>query len=264
MKRKSGMLWSILLLSLASANAQPDADGSRKIWVDHESEYEDLLLNAEIVSIEDVGMGVTEPRRAELKAGDREVGAVFKPIKRGRHKGYWESYEAEIAAYVVDKMIGLNMVPPTVKRRIESNLGSLQLWVEDCKLYKEVEGQAPRTAKWNYQLSRMKMFDVLINNEDRNAQNFLVDPEFNVILIDHSRAFITSKKMMKSSRKLPTYYDRKIVEKLKVLTREQLDAQLEDLLMGGQIKAILERRDALLEHLAELIKERGEAGVLFN
>ena len=60
---------------------------------------------------------------------------------------------------------------------------------------------------------------------------------------------------------------------LKGLNRERLDAQLgsvefEDgsmkLLSGGQIKAVLKRRDALLAHLQKLIEERGEAMVLFN
>ena len=49
----------------------------------------------------------------------------------------------------------------------------------------------------------MKMLDVLINNDDRNAQNFLVDPDFHIILIDHSRAFISGKKMIKNPKKLP-------------------------------------------------------------
>jgi hypothetical protein len=232
--------------------------------VDRHDEWEDLLRTAEIVTVDDVGMGVTAPKRAYLKKGDRELSGVFKPIKRGRHSGFWESYEAEIAAYLMDKMLGLDMVPPTVERRVEGERGSLQLWIGDCKLYKEVEGQAPQTPRWMYQLSRMKMFDVLINNEDRNAQNFLVDPEFNVILIDHSRAFISGKKILRKPNKLPNYFDRKLVAQLKALTREQLDDRFEDLLMGGQINSILERRDGLLEHLDKLVKERGEASVLFN
>ncbi len=78
---------------------------------------------------------------------------------------------------------------------------------------------------------------------------------------------------MKKPKKLPVQFDRKLAEKLKGLNRERLDAQLgsvefEDgsmkLLSGGQIKAVLKRRDALLAHLQKLIEERGEAMVLFN
>ena len=75
--------------------------------------------------------------------------------------------------------------------------------MEDCKLYRDVENKTPNTPSWSHQLSRMKMLDVLINNDDRNAQNFLVDPDFHIILIDHSRAFISGKKMIKNPKKLP-------------------------------------------------------------
>jgi len=116
-------------------------------------------------------------------------------------------------------------------------------------------------------------FDVLINNEDRNAQNFFVCPQFHIILIDHSRAFITSTKMLKMPEKLPAFFDRKLVEKLKGLTREDLEIRLKSvafeddrirLLRDGQIKAVLKRRDLLLAHLQKLIEERGEGNVLFN
>ena len=59
-----------------------------------EAEFEELLRTAEVVSIEDIGVGVTKPSAAILKKGDVEFKAAFKPIKRGRAGGFWESYEA--------------------------------------------------------------------------------------------------------------------------------------------------------------------------
>ena len=160
-------------------------------------------------------------------------------------------------------LIGLGMTPPTIERRIKGNKGSLQFWADDCKLYRDVQAKTPNTPSWSHQLSRMKMLDVLINNEDRNAQNFLVDPDFHIILIDHSRAFISGKGMIKNPKKLPNQFDRKLVEALKGLDRDTLDTHLKPYLNGGQIKGVLERRDFLLEHLDKLIQERGEARVLF-
>jgi hypothetical protein len=236
---------------------------SSKTWLGRHQEIEKLLETAEIVDVVDVGTGVTNPKKVTLKDGDSTFYAAFKPITRGRQKGYWESYQAEVAAYRIDKLLGLDMVPPTVTRRIDRTQGSLQFWVDDCRLYSEVEGEAPRSLAWSRQLSTMKMFDVLIANEDRNAQNFLVDPDFFVVLIDHSRAFITSKSILKNKSKLPIQFDRDLVAKLKALDRETLDTHLEDLLMGGQVKAVLERRDGLLKYLDELIRKRGEGQVLF-
>jgi hypothetical protein len=199
-----------------------------------------------------------------LKKGDLTFKAAFKPISRGRHKGFWESYEAEVAAYEVDKLLGLNMVPPTIVRRIGPDNGSLQLWVENCKLYKEMMNQPPpNPVEWSHQLSRMKMFDNLIKNQDRNAQNFLVDPDWHIVLIDHSRAFISGKKIEKEAKKLPTQFDRALVEKMKSLSLEELDSQLKDLLFGGLVKDLIGRRDDLLDYLNKLVAKNGEAQVLF-
>ena len=160
-------------------------------------------------------------------------------------------------------MLGLNMVPPTIIRKINKKKGSLQLWVDDCKLYGDVMNIVPATQDWSHQLSRMKIFDNLILNEDRNARNFLVDPEHDIILIDHSRAFLSKKKIGKDN-KLPTQYDRQLMERVQALDKEQLDARLKDILMGGQIKAIIARRDKLVEHMEKKVKELGEHNVMFD
>jgi hypothetical protein len=234
-----------------------------KTWVGREAEFEELLMTADVVSMEDIGVGVTKPHSVILKKGDLELKAAFKPIKRGRAGGFWESYEAEVAAYKLDQMLGLNMVPPTVVRKIDKRNGSLQFWVDDCKLYGDVMNVVPATPQWSHQLSRMKMFDNLILNEDRNARNFLVDPEHDIILIDHSRAFLSKKKIGKDN-KLPTQYDRRLMERVQALEKEQLEVQLKDILMGGQIKAIIARRDKLVEHMEKMIAERGEHNVMFD
>jgi hypothetical protein len=264
-KKQTLCLIILLGLTVARVGAQQGIDPARtkNIWQGNYEETEELLRTAEIMEIEDVGMGVTSPHRVTLNKDGRTFGAVFKPIKRGRHSGYWESYQAEIAAYRLDKLLGLGMVPPTIERRVDGNLGSLQLWIENSKLYRDVQGETPRTPEWSYQLSRMKMFDVLINNIDRNAQNFLVDTHHRIFLIDHSRAFTSGRKMLKDEDNLPNYFDRRLVEKMKSLTREELDADLDDLLMGSQVRDILKRRNALLEHLEKLIAERGQGQVLF-
>ena len=265
MKKILSAILTTLLLAAALTATQDvdDASCEYKSWLSAPAEVAALLTHAEIVSVEAIDMGVTKPSRVALQQGEHALAAVFKPIKRGRQHGFWESYQAEIATYELDKLLGLGMTPPTVERRIKGNKGSLQFWVDDCNLYRDVQADTPNTPSWSQQLSRMKMFDVLINNEDRNALNFLVDPDFHIILIDHSRAFISGKGMIKNPKKLPNQFDRKLVDALRRLDRDTLDAHLKPYLSGGQIKGVLERRDFLLEHLDELIQERGEARVLF-
>ncbi len=249
-----------LLLASCFAYDQP----VERVWIEQRQSYEEGLLSAEIEGLEEVGEGVTNPTRVTLKHDGTVFYAIYKPLKRGRQRGYWESYQAEVAAYALDKMLRLDMVPPTVVRRVNGNLGSLQLWVEGCDTYKRLQPKVPQTPQFSWQISRMKMFDNLIYNEDRNAGNFLLDEAWNVILIDHSRAFLDRKKLMKEETKLPSQYDRKLVEQLKSLSLDQLELELEDLLVGGQIKSILVRRDQILEHMDKLVEERGSGQVLFN
>ncbi len=262
-KRDLLLLFFLLVFAAGAVGAQDDPSTScpYKTWVGRYEEFEELLQTAEIVSIEDIGTGVTKPKTVFLKNGDQIFQAAFKPIRRGRQGGFWESYQAEIVAYELDKLLGLDMVPPTVVRKVDGDMGSLQLWVADCQPYGDVAKKIPQTPSWSHQLSRMKLFDSLIQNEDRNAGNFLIDPDWHIILIDHSRAFI-SKTRLEDDR-LPGQFDRRLVERMRALNQEDMDKLLEGLIMGNQIEAIMTRRDAILDYMDKLIKEKGEARVLY-
>ena len=67
------------------------------------------------------------------------------------------------------------------------------------------------------------MFDNLIGNLDPNQGNWLVDPAWNLILIDHTRAFTTDKGLV---HKKFSYIDGPLWEKMQALTLETLTASL--------------------------------------
>jgi hypothetical protein len=82
------------------------------------------------------------------------------------------------------------MVLPSVERQLEGSRGAAQLWVEDVTpLLHAASPGGPDGADWAKQVVRMRMFDDLIGNQDRNAGNILHDAAWNLILVDHSRAF---------------------------------------------------------------------------
>ena len=108
--------------------------------------------------------------------------------------GYFESYKSEIAAYELDKLLGLNMVPVVVERRVNNDDGAAVMWIEGVRSWETVL-PLPKPATWGFQLARMKMFDDLISNSDRNKGNLLVDADWHIFLIDHSRAFVTDMKL---------------------------------------------------------------------
>ena len=102
---------------LAQAAAVAPAQTTCSIsWVGKESQLEEFMRTAKIAKLEDVPIGVTKPRRAVFEGGDTRVRAAWKPLRPGYYKGFRESYKAEIAAYHLDRMLALNMVPPVVER----------------------------------------------------------------------------------------------------------------------------------------------------
>ena len=55
---------------------------------------------------------------------------AWRPLPPGLDRGFWQSYKSEIAAYELDKLLKMDMVPPTVERQLHGANGAAQLWVE--------------------------------------------------------------------------------------------------------------------------------------
>ena len=68
-------------------------------WLGQEEVFEKYIRDAEVVRIEDIGTGITNPKVADLSPGGPVDRVSFKPLAPGRYRGFWESYRSEIAAY---------------------------------------------------------------------------------------------------------------------------------------------------------------------
>jgi hypothetical protein len=239
------------------------ASGS-KIWIGRYTEFEDFLRTAEIVDTKSTPVGVLSPRHAIFKPGGIGAGGALKPIEPGKYDGYWESYKSEIAAYKLDRLLGLDMVPPTVAVKYKGQPASLQLWVEDTIMLKEMKAkrlEPPDGAKWNRQLHRVYLFDDLIANIDENEGNLLFDPQWNFIMIDHSRAFTDTLAQPFALGKTLVQIDRPLFDRMKQLKRDDVARAIGDLLEPGALDALFRRRDAIVEALEKLAQEKGAAKV---
>jgi hypothetical protein len=251
---------ALVLLASVTLSGQtvipaPEAGKCSLIWSGHESEIEQLLVEGKVLKLEDVPIGVTKPQRATLDGAP--VRFAWKPLTPGYSKGFMESYKAEIAAYKLDRMLDLNMVPPIVERHMNGKNGAAVLWVENTKgwsVEKPPQGPEPQ---WSLQLTRMKMFDQLIANIDRNQGNLIYDADWHLFLIDHSRAF-TGKKDLKNLAPLARV-DRKLWTRMAALTMDDLDRGLEKWVGTNEKKAILLRRDLMAKQIAEMVAKRGES-----
>ena len=241
----------VVVYLCAIASAQAPAKGSARIWIGREAELEEFLKSVKPVKIEELGTGVTRPKKVTLPPGGPVEALVWKPIKPGTYSGYRESYKHEIAAYELDKLLGLGMTPPTVEKTIDREVGAAVMWASPTKSFKDLGGvpgqnkiPGPPPAQignWMRQLTRAKMFDNLIGNIDPNLGNWLVDPEWNLILIDHTRAFISGDRLY---HQLSTV-DLELWNKMKALDDATLTSAVGAWLDKGAIKSMLQRRDKM-------------------
>lgn len=248
---------------VAAAPQDGDEEVSAKVWLGRASEYEEFLETAEVVQVKESPVGVTKPIRCYFAPGGLLESMMFKSIKPGRHGGFWESYRSEIAAYELDKLLDLQMIPPTVERHVQNELGAAVMWVAPTRSFKQMGGPPTPPPKyfdsWNRQLAKAKMFDNLINNKDPNLGNWLVDPAWDLILIDHTRAFVSGNKMIHQMNRI----DKGLWERMLALDEPTLKKALEPWLDGGQIKNLLKRRDLMKKEINKMVADRGEAAVFF-
>ena len=195
--RRASVLIAVcaLVVAIVPAVAQQAVPESARTWIGRAEQIEQFIREAEVVDTEDIGTGVTNPKRAELAPGGLVARIAFKPIRPGNYHGHWESYESEIAAYELDKLLGLGMVPPTVEKRIAGDVGAAVMWAgadtDLQRVWRSPDGAGGTDGPVELPAHPRQDVHNLIYNKDPNLGNWLVDPAWNLILIDNSRAFTT-------------------------------------------------------------------------
>jgi hypothetical protein len=243
------------------APAQTGERSSTKIWTGRYQEFEEFLRTSEIERTTTVSTGVLGIKRAYFKPGGLAGSAALRSIRPGRYDGFWESYKGDLAAYKLDRLLDLDMVPPTVERRYNGEMVSMQLWVQGTKMLSEVQKQnlrPPDPEPYSFQLRRQKVFQNLAGNIDPNQGNILFDPAWNVILVDFSRAFTNTQALPFEA----TSIDRLFIDRIKALNRETLRREIGDSVVeGGAVDAILARRDLIVKAFDRLAKLKGPSQV---
>lgn len=272
--RRHAPCHSIVVLALAFLGVASDsmarqaapvpttAPQCARAWTGREAEIEQLLATGEVTRMEAVPIGVTKPQRGYFAPGSPVQRFAWKALPPMRRGGYNESYKAEIAAYHLDRLLGMDMVPPVVERTVEGKLGAAVLWIEGTTGWnKDRPAQGPEP-EWSRQISRMKLFDQLIANIDRNQGNLLYDSDWHLFLIDHSRAFTTR---TSTDGIAPIgIVDRKVWQKIDALTEEDLERALGAWLTENERKAMLTRRDRMRKAIEKMVKDKGAAQVFLE
>ncbi len=239
------------------------------------AEMEQFLLNAEVLQRKGIGQGVTNSEKALLSDGKVQHEAHIQSIDvqnntftsaRGTELNFKDSYKFNIAAYRLDKIMDLNMIPVSVVRKVGGKTSAVTWWVDD-KMFDDVDRKKqgidpPDQDGWNQQMYVVRVFDQLIYNTDRNLGNLVIDKQWRMWMIDHTRAFRLQTKLL--NEKNLVMCDRKLLASMRKLDEDTLEEQLQPFLTKGEIKAMLTRRDLIVKYFEDAVKQKGEGAVLYD
>ena len=246
----------------SSESGAPSASAESELWPDR-AELEHFLRKAKITERKKLGKGVTNPDKITLELDGVVRHAIYKRVDK-RH----DNWRHEIAAYELDKLLGLGMVPPTVRRSIRGRKGCLQLWVAGTVMF-EYEDGFPDIDRWREQVSVMWLFDDLIANIDRHLNNAMVSPDHRLVLIDNSKTFRYEKTLVndlnatgtgtharfwgvdydENRERYPTHYPPELIERLRRLTEDELKNAIKKFIWGQNRKLVLERLELIRERI---------------
>lgn len=124
----------------------------------------------------------------KLTMDGAECLAIYKP-KRGERPLYdfptGTLYEREYAAYLLSRVLGWPLIPPTIVREGPLGIGSFQLFIHadfEQNYFTFGSEKAP-------QLRKIALFDFIANNADRKAGHCLLDRKGRIWAIDHGLTF---------------------------------------------------------------------------
>ena len=227
-----------------------------------DNEIEDLLRNSSVGAKQKISRPGVTAELWELERKPLKLRAVFKDVDKNG-----ERYQHEIAAFRLDRRLGLDFVPVAIERKVDRRTGALravseqaidvismrsELNLEGAQLDAVVRSVAEKYGMTVHaledQVLRARVFDGLAGVLDRQEADALFIPESGrVALMNHSRAFGTTREIrpmtLQTCRPLPA----DLLEGLVGLNREGLTSDLGSYLTREQIDALLARRDRLVE-----------------
>src|SRR5438034_4389459 len=258
---------SLVLASLLLAADEPNFTDQQKI---------DFMQNAKVTASHQVSKGITGPPRLTLTDGTVTHDASFQTVDehaptKQMNDGttvlnFKDDWKFNIAGYRIAKLIGLDdMVPVYTDRKWQGKQGSISWWVPNL-MFDEGDRlkrgeHPPDMDSWNHQMYDLRVLTQLFYDQDPNLTNVLIDKDWKIWRIDFSRAFAEFKSLPVQKDLVMCRKD--VYQKLKDLSYDQLFAATQPYLTKGQAKAVIARRDKIVEILDQLIAKNGESNVLF-
>jgi hypothetical protein len=240
------------------------------------AEMRQFLLTAKVVKSTQTKKGTTNPYRLSLTDGKLTHDASFQSIDERKairvfadgsgEVNFVDSYKYNVAGFVLAELLGLDdMVPMYVQRAWNGRTGAIGWWlpVRMDEADRQKQKLAPPDPEaWNRQLHRIRVFDALIYDNDINLTNVLIGANWKVYRVDFSRAFRLSR-TVRDPKDLERC-DRQLLAKLRALDARELAAKTKGLLAQRELQPLMARRDQILSIFEQLVRDKGEADVLYD
>ena len=275
---RSRLLVSLIVVGLASAvfvaaQDQAGGDNGNSLTPIQQAEF---LLKAKVTRSTHTKKGITNPWWLTLTDGTITHLGNFQAIDEMKPQmqfadghtefNFKDSYHYNIAGYQLATLLGMdNMIPVTVERSWNGMKGSLSWGIPDVamdesdRMAKHVD--APDPDAWNKQMYKIRVFDELVYDTDPNLTNVLITKDWKIWRVDFSRGFRTWKKL-KNPENL-VMCDKNLFDKLKQLDENQLTEATKKQISKSEIKAVMARRDLIVDAFNKLVAQKGEGAVLY-
>lgn len=241
-----------------------------------DAEMEEFLRDASMGPRRIIPIGITNTERATLTKGDIKHDCHIQTVDisktqyttdRGTELNFRDTYKFNIAAYRLDRMLGMHMIPVSVERKVGGKAAAVTWWVDDVimmELDRRVKKKIdpPDVEAWNNQMYCARVFDELVYDNDPNLGNFLIDKNWKLWMVDKSRAFRLRTDLREPKNLVKC--DRGLLEALRKLDEVSLMQEMKGYLTKGEIKALLARRDKIVKFFDAEVAKKGAAAVLVD
>ena len=107
-----------------------------------------------------------------------------------------------------------------------------------------------------------RVFDQLIDNTDRNLGNLVIDNQWRLWMIDHTRAFRSTTKIRSEANLVMC--ERRLLANMRKLDEDTLNEKLRPFLTKTEIKSMLTRRDKVVQFFDDAVTQKGQGAVLYD
>jgi len=237
----------LAVVNEGSSAILPVAEHPRRVGLRAESlsagDLQEILANGELVSSNTDMDGIVT---VEVASGEYKIAAVF--AKNPRSKGF----VPELAAYRLDRLLDLGMVPVTVARQVDGAAGTLQFLpsgtmneAERAAVRRGASAWCPIPDQWG----DMYIFDSLIFNPGRNPQHMVYSSDnWQLILTGHGESFSTKRGRPPYLKEIELALGDSWQAALRRLDDTSLREHFSDVLDKRRLNALSRRRDELLQN----------------